>query len=170
VETARALVSNAPRALVPRQLPVPEPATDGAILRVEACGLCGTDPSCTPARCHSDFAFIPGHENHPASSTRWATVHATRGASMWATVSRSNRCAVVPGLRGCRAGAYGRWRDLTGWRWLRHESARSRAGPLGGYATPITSVRGRCLHPVPASLDPVLATMFNPLGAGVRWV
>jgi len=25
------------------------------------------------------------------------------------------------------------------------------------------------LHRVPASLDPVLATMFNPLGAGVRW-
>ena len=41
--SSRALVLTAPRELEFRDLPVPHPEVDGALLRVEACGLCGTD-------------------------------------------------------------------------------------------------------------------------------
>jgi alcohol dehydrogenase len=39
----------------------------------------------------------------------------------------------------------------------------------GGYATHHYLGPGTLLHRVPDGLDPVVATMFNPLGAGIRW-
>src|SRR5581483_5375405 len=41
--TARAAVLEAPRRLVTRSFPLPEIGDDDGLLRVEACGLCGTD-------------------------------------------------------------------------------------------------------------------------------
>ena len=41
--SARALVLEAPRRLEPRSLPLPEVGDDDGLVRVEACGLCGTD-------------------------------------------------------------------------------------------------------------------------------
>ena len=40
---ARALVLEAPRRLVERRLDLPPVGADDGLLRVEACGLCGTD-------------------------------------------------------------------------------------------------------------------------------
>ncbi|TMA43375.1 MAG: alcohol dehydrogenase, partial [Deltaproteobacteria bacterium] len=39
----RAVVQNGPRALELRELPVPDIDDDSALLRVEACGICGSD-------------------------------------------------------------------------------------------------------------------------------
>lgn len=39
----------------------------------------------------------------------------------------------------------------------------------GGYSTHLHLAPDAMLVPVPAGLDPVLATAFNPLGAGLRW-
>jgi alcohol dehydrogenase len=39
----------------------------------------------------------------------------------------------------------------------------------GGYSTHQYLSADAMLLPVPASLDPVVATLFNPLGAGIRW-
>ena len=40
---AQALVLEAPRRLVVRELPLPNLGDDDALVRVAACGLCGTD-------------------------------------------------------------------------------------------------------------------------------
>jgi alcohol dehydrogenase len=42
-------------------------------------------------------------------------------------------------------------------------------GLWGGYARYQYLSPDTLLHPVPKGLDPVLATVFNPLGAGIRW-
>ena len=42
-------------------------------------------------------------------------------------------------------------------------------GLWGGYATHLYLSPDAMLLPVPAGLDPVHATLFNPLGAGIRW-
>jgi alcohol dehydrogenase len=42
-------------------------------------------------------------------------------------------------------------------------------GLWGGYATHLYLPPDSMLIPVPNDLDPVLATVFNPLGAGIRW-
>jgi alcohol dehydrogenase len=43
------------------------------------------------------------------------------------------------------------------------------SGLNGGYATHLELRADSLLLPVPPTLDPVLATVFNPLGAGIRW-
>src|SRR3546814_14315255 len=42
-------------------------------------------------------------------------------------------------------------------------------GLWGGYATHQYLAPDSMVLPVPDGLDPVVATLFNPLGAGIRW-
>jgi alcohol dehydrogenase len=166
--TARALVLERPRQLVPREIEIPEPKPDGAVLRVEACGLCGTDHELYTGTLPLGFAFIPGHETVGVIDAIGDEAGAAWG------VAAGDRVAVEP-LRSCRqcdacnAGAYGRCavyglRDGYGMIPLDRDP-----GLWGGYATHHYLGPGTMLHRVPDALEPVLATMFNPLGAGVRW-
>ena len=105
--TARALVLQAPRRLAVRELPVPDVGDDDALLRVEACGLCGTDHEQYTGALWAGFAFVPGHETvgvieaiGPAASRRWGVGVGDRVA---VEVFQSCRdCAA------CRAGEYRR--------------------------------------------------------------
>ena len=59
---AQALVLEAPRRLVVRELPLPNLGDDDALVRVAACGLCGTDHKQYTSELAGGFAFVPGHE------------------------------------------------------------------------------------------------------------
>ena len=59
---AQALVLEAPRRLVVRELPLPNLGDDDALVRVAACGLCGTDHEQFTGELAGGFAFVPGHE------------------------------------------------------------------------------------------------------------
>jgi alcohol dehydrogenase len=59
---ARALVLEAPRRLVVREFPLPPVGDDDALVRVAACGLCGTDHEQYTGELTGGFAFVPGHE------------------------------------------------------------------------------------------------------------
>jgi alcohol dehydrogenase len=149
VTTARALVLEAPRQLVPRDVPVPDPAPDAAVLRVEACGLCGTDHELYTGVLPLGFAFIPGHETigvidaiGDVARDRWK-------------VDVGDRVAVEPLQTN---------RECYGMLPLDREP-----GLWGGFATHHYLAPESQLHRVPEGLGPVEATMFNPLGAGVRW-
>src|SRR5206468_10691984 len=61
--SARALVLEKPRTLVARELPVPEHGDDDAVLRVEACGLCGTDHEQYTGHLRGVSAFVTGPDN-----------------------------------------------------------------------------------------------------------
>src|SRR5262245_7181146 len=107
---ARALVLEAPRRLEPRDLPLPEAGDDGAVLRIDACGLCGTD--------HEQFTgvlagpgggrpFVPGHESVGTIESIGADASARWG------VSAGDRVAVEVFLScgacdACRLGVYRR--------------------------------------------------------------
>src|SRR5438132_10950640 len=74
----RALVLEAPWRLMSRRLAVPEVGDDDGLLRVEACGLCGTDHEQYTGALPAGFAFVPGHESvgvieaiGPAAAARW---------------------------------------------------------------------------------------------------
>ena len=76
--TTEALVLEEPRRLVRRELPLPEVGDDDALLRVEACGLCGTDHELFTGELFPGYAFVPGHETigvieriGPAAAARW---------------------------------------------------------------------------------------------------
>src|SRR5262245_21410325 len=61
-DPARAMVLEGPRSLVAREFTIPDIGVDDGILRIEACGLCGTDHEQYTGHIPAGFAFVPGHE------------------------------------------------------------------------------------------------------------
>jgi alcohol dehydrogenase len=162
------LVLEKPRTLVARELPVPEHGDHDAILRVEACGLCGTDHEQYTGHLQGGFAFVPGHETvgvveriGNSTAQRWGV---DRGDRVAVEVFQSCR-----DCDACGGGAYQRCerhglRDMYG-----YIPVDTPPGLWGGYAQWQYLGPDAIVHRVPESLDPVVATLFNPLGAGVRW-
>ena len=166
--SSRALVLEGPRTLVGRELPIPAPTDDDGLLRVEACGLCGTDHEQYTGELFGGFAFVPGHEIigrieavGDAAARRWNVKPGDRVA---VEVFQSCReCAP------CRAGESRRCerhglRDMYGF-----VPVDRAPGLWGGYAEHVYLAPDAQLIPVPDGLDPATATLFNPLGAGIRW-
>ena len=165
---ARALVLDEPRTLTERRFAIPEIGDDDGVLRVEACGLCGTDHEQYTGELHPGYAFVPGHE-----TVGIVEAVGPRAAERW-DVQAGDRVAVEVFLScrecaACRAGAYRRCaqhglRDMYGF-----VPADRAPGLWGGYAEYQYLAPDSLVLPVPAVLDPVVATIFNPLGAGIRW-
>lgn len=166
--SARALVLEAPRRLAVRELPLPTPGDDDALVRVAACGLCGTDHEQYTGQLHGGFSFVPGHETvgtieaiGPRAAQRWGVAAGDRVAVEVFQSCRS--CAP------CRAGEYRRCErhglaDMYGF--IPVDRA---PGLWGGYAEYQYLAPDSMVLPLSDDLDPVTATLFNPLGAGIRW-
>jgi alcohol dehydrogenase len=166
--SARALVLDAPGRLEPAIFELPEIADDDALLRVEACGLCGTDHEQFTGALPGGMAFVPGHETVGVIEMIGA------GATDRLGVRVGDRVAVEV-FQSCRT--CGPCTDAEYRRCESHGIADmygfipiSRPpGLWGGYAQYQYLSRDTMLHEVPPGLDPVVATLFNPLGAGIRW-
>ena len=59
---SRAIVQTAPKKLEMRELRVPDVTDDTAILRVEACGICGSDLEQYDGVLPVRLPLVPGHE------------------------------------------------------------------------------------------------------------
>jgi alcohol dehydrogenase len=164
----RALVLEQPRRLVEQDFARPEIGDDDGLVRVEACGLCGTDHEQFSGDLFGGFAFVPGHETvgvleevGPRAAARWGVRAGDRVA---VEVFQSCRACDA-----CRRGEYRRCErhglgDMYGF------IPTSRApGLWGGYAEYQYLGPDAMVVPVPDGLDAVTATLFNPLGAGIRW-
>jgi alcohol dehydrogenase len=164
----RALVLEEPRRLEARRLPVPQVGDDDGLLRVEACGLCGTDHEQFTGGIRVAGPFVPGHE------IVGVVKDVGRGAAERWGVTVGDRVAVVP-FQACRVCAACLAGDLRhcerhGFREFYGATPLDRApGLWGGYAEAAYLGPDALLLPVPEGLDPVLATVFNPLGAGIQW-
>lgn len=162
------MVLEAPRTLERRLFALPETNDDDALLRVEACGLCGTDHEQYSGELFGGFAFIPGHESvgiiesiGKLAAERWGVAAGDRVAvEVFQSCRQCDRCGKGD-YRHCRnhgiADSYG------------FVPADRAPGLWGGYARYQYLSPDSMLLKVPASLDPITATLFNPLGAGVRW-
>jgi alcohol dehydrogenase len=163
-----ALVLEAPRTLRRHELPLPAVGADDGILRVEACGLCGTDHELYTGVIAPGFPFVPGHE-----AVGVVEAVGDRAAERWG-VTAGDRVAVevfqsCAACEPCRRGEYRRCRrhglaDMYGM-----ISTAKPPGLWGGYATHQYLAPDSLLLPVPDSLAPEVAVAFNPLGAGIRW-
>jgi alcohol dehydrogenase len=166
--TARALVLEAPRRLAVRELPIPDIGDDDGLVRVAACGLRGTDHEQYTGELAGGFAFVPGHETvgmleavGPRAAQRWGVAVGDRiGVEVFMSYRKCAAC-LAGEYRRCERHGIG---DMYGF--IPVERA---PGLWGGYAEyqylAPDSMRAR----VPPELDPVVATLFNPLGAGIRW-
>lgn len=151
-----------------RELPLPDLGDDDGLLVVEACGLCGTDHEQFSGQLFPGRPFIPGHE-----VVGTVAAAGERALARWG-VSIGQRVAVevfqsCRACDACRAGEYRRCvrhglSDMIGF-----VPVDEGPGLWGGYASHLYLPPDALLLPVPDGLDPVLATIFNPLGAGIRW-
>jgi len=166
--SAEALVLTSPRHLERRRYEPPKTGPRTGLLRVEACGLCGTDHEQYTGHLPSRHAFVPGHEVvgvleevGAEAADRWGV---SAGQRVAVEVFQSCReCAA------CRAGLYRRC-ERNGLRtMIGFTDADAPPHLCGGYATHLCLGFDAMLLPTPAALDPVVATLFNPLGAGIRW-
>jgi alcohol dehydrogenase len=162
------LVLEAPRDLRARELPLPEIGDDDGILRVEACGLCGTDHEQFTGAIPVFAPYVPGHEiigiveaAGDAALERWGVRIGQRVA-----VEVFMSCRVCA---ACRAGDYRRCAAHPFPEFYGNVPVERAPGLWGGYAEFVYLHADAVLLPVPDALDPVLATAFNPLGAGIQW-
>jgi alcohol dehydrogenase len=164
----RAMVLQAPRSLELREFDYPRVSDDDALLRIEACGLCGTDHEQYSGHLFFGFAFIPGHESVGVIEAIGDEARARWGVQVGDRVA----VEVFQSCRACEQCLAGNYRHCT-----RHGVGDSygfiptdrHPGLWGGYAQYQYLSPDSMVLPVPEGLDPVLATLFNPLGAGIRW-
>jgi 2-desacetyl-2-hydroxyethyl bacteriochlorophyllide A dehydrogenase len=150
---SRAIVQTAPRTLELRELPLPEISSDDALLQVEACGICGTDYEQYEGALPVPYPAIIGHE--PVG--RIAEIGA-KAATRWGVAKGDRVCveALVPGHRR-GIGSYG------------FISVNDPPGLWGGYSEYLYIPPQVNVHKIDESIDPAIATLFNPIGAGFRW-
>jgi alcohol dehydrogenase len=168
VTRARALVLAAPRRYEQHEFDLPEITDDDGLLRVEACGLCGTDHEQYTGDLPGSYPFVPGHE-----TVGIVEYVGSRAAERWG-VEEGDRVAVEVFLscrecEPCRRGEYRRCvkhglSDMYG-----AVGIGTPPSLWGGYATHQYLAPDSMLLKIPPGIDPVLATVFNPLGAGFRW-
>jgi alcohol dehydrogenase len=162
------MVLRAPRTLEPQEFRPPRVGSDDAILRVEACGLCGTDHEQYSGHLFGGFSFVPGHESvgviesiGDEASARWGVHVGDRVAvEVFQSCRACDQCA-RGNYRHCREHGVG---DTYGF-----IPVDRQPGLWGGYAQYQYLSPHSMLLRVPDGLDPVLGTLFNPLGAGIRW-
>lgn len=165
VRTTLAMVQTGVRKLEPRELPLPEIGDDDALLRVEACGICGSDVEQFEGVLRTPVPVIPGHEPlgviekiGDAAARRWRVDVGDRVA-----VETMLSCRFC---EACLAGSYHLCRSRRIYSYI---PLSEPPGLWGAYAEHLYLDPCAILHRVDPGLDPSLAVLFNPLGAGFRW-
>ncbi|HEX7097059.1 MAG TPA: alcohol dehydrogenase catalytic domain-containing protein [Acidimicrobiales bacterium] len=164
----RAAVLEGVRDINVRSFPMPSIGNDDAIIRVEACGLCGTDHEQWSGHLRAPYPYVPGHETvgvieaiGPVAAQRWG-------------VDVGDRVAVeiFQSCRECDACRAEVFRDCE-----RHGltdpigqiPTSSPPAIWGGYAEYQYLGPDVLVQRVPRDLDAEVAAMFNAVAAGFRW-
>jgi threonine dehydrogenase-like Zn-dependent dehydrogenase len=168
MRTSRAIVQEGPRALVARELPLPDIDDDSALVRVEACGICGSDAEQYAGLLPVPFPVIPGHE--PLGTIERI---GDKAARRWG-VDVGDRVAVEAPIpcgrcRVCLAGRYPMCRARGGFFAHGYVPLSKPPGLWGGYAEYLYLDPCSLVHKVRPDVPAAVAVMFNPLGAGFRW-
>ena len=162
--SARAMVQIGPESFELQEFPIPDPGEDGAVISVEACGICGTDLETYRGTIPLRYPVIPGHEAvgvveniGAVAAQRWGlavgdrvVVPAELACGSCTGCLAGSACLASPGTHGFLPTSL----DPALW---------------GGFAdTMYLSAASRPIG-IDRGIDPSLAALFNPLGAGFSW-
>ncbi len=164
-DKSMAMVQTAKRELTRMDVAIPEIDEDSAIIRIEACGICGSDYEQFEGVLNTPMPVIPGHEPlgviekiGDRAARRWGVDMGDRVAVE--TMLACHHCAT------CLGGSY----HLCDNRKIYSYIPLSEPPGLWGAYSQYMFVHGNSIvHKIDRSLAPGLAVMFNPLGAGFRW-
>ena len=151
-----------------RELPLPEVGPDDGLLRVEACGICGSDYEQYAGALPVRYPAIPGHE--PVGRIAEIGEDAARCWDV-AVGDRVGVEALVPcgTCRDCLAGTPRLCSGRPGVASYGFLGLDLPPGLWGGYADYLYLSPHSVVHKIDESVPPEIATLFNPIGAGFRW-
>ena len=160
-----AMVQTAKRELTPMDIDIPDIDDDSALLRLEACGICGSDYEQFEDVLRTPMPVIPGHEPLGVIARI-----GDRAAARWG-VDVGHRVAVETMLscRHCGPCMGGTYHLCDQRRIYSYIPLTEWPGLWGGYAQYMYLHPNSVIHKVNPELPSELAVMFNPLGAGFRW-
>ncbi len=163
-ESARAMVQTGVEKLELQRFERPVIGENDALLRVEACGICGTDYETFGGGVALPYPAIPGHEPvgrieeiGPRAAKRWGlepgdrvVVQSDFGCGRCLACMEGQECIVAPGAHGFMP---------------------TSAAPAlwGGYAELMYLAPGSVPHRIDRRIEPRVAALYNPLGAGFAW-
>jgi threonine dehydrogenase-like Zn-dependent dehydrogenase len=164
-KTSFAMVQTASRVLEPQDLPIPDIDEDSALLKLEACGICGSDYEQFEGMLRTPVPVVPGHE--PLGTI--AKI-GDRAAARWG-VDVGDRVAVETMIScrhcsNCLGGSYHLCDDRKIYSYIPTTEA---PGLWGGYSQFMYLHPNSVVHRMANDLPAEVAVMFNPLGAGFRW-
>lgn len=168
----RAAVLVKPRTLEMRELARPAIGADDALLRIEACGICGSDyeqyeGAQPPHEDYTPYPVIPGHE--PLGVIEEIGAGARR---RWG-VAEGDRVAVRSGYGCGRCEACARWEPRAcpkrGGTYGYTDVGKPPPHLWGGYAEHMYLSPYTVLKKMNPRLPAGVAVMFNPLAAGLSW-
>ena len=159
------MVQTGVRCLEAQDIPIPEINDDSAILKLEACGICGSDYEQFDGALNVEMNVIPGHE--PLGTI--AKI-GDRAAARWG-VDVGDRVAVETMLscRHCPTCFDGHYHLCDNRKIYSYIPVTESPGLWGGYAEYMYLHPNSVVHKVSRKLPANLAVIFNPLGAGFRW-
>ena len=155
---SRAIVFNGDETWEMRDLPVPEPQPGGAVLRVEATGLCHSDVDHFRGHVHTSwggaFPSIPGHEIvgriekiDAATAAEWGVLEGDRVAVRELVITAA------------------------GYRIYGHDfSVDEGSGLFGGFAEHLELLPGSSVYKLREDRPASELTVFEPLSCAVTWV
>jgi len=163
------MVQTAARSLEARRIPIPKIGADDGLLRVEACGICGSDCEQYDGLLPVALPVIPGHEPlgfieeiGAEASRRWGLKVGDR--VVVEAILSCGRCEL------CRSGRrHLCFADGKGFCAYAYTPLSKPPSLWGAYAEFMYLDPRTVAHRIDAAIPAEIAVMYNPLGAGYRW-
>ena len=172
----RAWVFAGPGKVIMEEFELPKIADDGALLKVEACGICGTDKHIYIGHSpQSPFPFIGGHEI-VGSIQELGSMANDNMAVFGGPLSAGDRVAIAPGGKVCgrcyyclnmphRPSLCNNKTIIYGF-----SSAKKEPGIWGGFSEYIYVLPGSSIFKLPEDMSLERAALIEPLATGLRAV
>ncbi len=151
--------------LEPMDVEIPDIDDESALLRIETCGICGSDYEQFEGQLRTAMPVIPGHE--PLGIIEKI---GDKAAMRWG-VDQGDRVAVETMLacKHCEPCLGGRYHLCDQRKIYSYIPLSEKPGLWGAYSQYMFLHANSIVHKVDPNLPPEIAVMFNPLGAGFRW-